>query len=102
GDVLEYTVVGKNVGSDLSVNTFMADSLDLRVDFVPGSIVMLNGPNAGPKTDGPGDDQAEYDPLTNSVTMRVGTGANALDGGSVINNPSGADSTVFKFLGTLT
>ena len=102
GDVLEYTVVGKNVGSDLSVNTFMADSLDLRVDFVPGSIVMLNGPNAGPKTDGPGDDQAEYDPLTNSVTMRVGAGANALNGGAVINNPTGADSTVFKFQGTLT
>ena len=50
-----------------------------------------------PKTDIAGDDQAEYDAATNSIKIRVGTGADALSGGEVIASPEGADSTVVKF-----
>ena len=102
GDVLEFTVVGKNLGSDVSVGTFMTDSLDLRVDYVPGSLVMLTGPNAGALSDGAGDDAGEYDAINHAVTVRVGTGASALIGGELSNNPTGQDSTAFKFQGSLT
>ena len=60
GDVLEYTLVGKNIGSDLSINTFIVDTLDPRTAYVPNSISIDFGPNSGLKTDVLGDDQAEY------------------------------------------
>ncbi|MCX6191951.1 MAG: SprB repeat-containing protein, partial [Flavobacteriia bacterium] len=97
GDVLEYRVVGKNIGSDVSLNTFMTDTLDIRTNFVPGSIQYMNGPYIGPKTDGFGDDQAEYDPINRVVITRVNIGANALNGGTMNNSPNGADSAVIKF-----
>ncbi|MCE2683326.1 MAG: hypothetical protein LW704_10305, partial [Cryomorphaceae bacterium] len=62
GDVLEYTLVGKNIGSDISNGTFMSDTLDPRTTYLPGSISITYGPNLGPKTDAYTDDQAEYDP----------------------------------------
>ena len=98
GDILEYTLVGKNIGSDISVNTFMVDTLDPRTAYVPGSISIDFGPNTGPKTDIVGDDQAEYDLTTNSIKVRIGTGADQTNGGEVQPSSNGADSTVVKFL----
>lgn len=97
GDVLEYTFSVKNTGSDPSINTWIIDSLEGNATFVPGSIQILAGPNAGVKTDLTGDDQAEYDPTNRVVRVRVGVGANAGAGGRVVNSPAGADSTRFKF-----
>jgi uncharacterized repeat protein (TIGR01451 family) len=97
GDELEYTLVGKNIGSDLSLNTFIVDTLDPRTQYVANSVSIDFGPNSGPKTDIAGDDQAEYDAATNSIKIRIGTGADALTGGEVIASPEGADSTVVKF-----
>ena len=97
GDVLEYTLVGKNIGSDISNGTFMSDTLDPRTVYLPNSISINYGPNLGPKTDAYNDDQAEYDPINRVVIARIGTGANATTGGVVVNSPTGADSTVVKF-----
>ncbi|MCC6635254.1 MAG: hypothetical protein IT251_07115 [Chitinophagaceae bacterium] len=97
GDILEYTFSVKNTGSDPSINTWIIDSLEGNANFVPGSIQILSGPNAGIKTDFSGDDQAEYDPVNRVVRVRVGVGANAGLGGRVVNSPAGADSTRFKF-----
>ena len=97
GDVLEYTIVGKNIGSDVSINTFLTDTLDPRVTFNPGTIQIVHGPNLGNKTDVTGDDQAEYINASKVVKVRIGTGANAINGGQVVNSPTGADSTVVKF-----
>lgn len=97
GDVLEYTVVGKNIGSDISVGTFLTDTLDPRVTYTPGTIQIVHGPNLGNKTDVTGDDQAEYLGAFKVVKVRIGTGANALTGGQVVNSSTGADSTVVKF-----
>jgi len=49
GDILEYTVSGKNIGSDVALNCFITDTLDIRTAYVPNSLVVLNGPNAGAK-----------------------------------------------------
>jgi uncharacterized repeat protein (TIGR01451 family)/gliding motility-associated-like protein len=95
GDILEYTISGKNIGSDVAVNCFITDTLDIRTDYVPNSLVVLNGPNAGPKTDAAGDDQAEYNSATRFVKYRVGSGASASSGGSMINTP--LDSVLVKF-----
>ena len=59
--------------------------------YVPGTLVITAGANAGPKTDSPGDDQAEFNSVTNSVVFRLGTGANASTGGTLA---IGATTTV--------
>ena len=97
GDILEYTVVGKNIGSDLSINTYMVDTLDPRTTFVPGSISITHGPNSGNKTDAIFDDQAEYIAASRVVRARVGVGANGSLGGQMQASGTGADSTVLKF-----
>ena len=101
GDVLEYTVVGKNIGSDLSINTYMIDTLDPRTTFVPGSISVTFGPNVGAKTDVIFDDQAEYISASRTIRARVGTGANGSMGGQMQASGTGADSTVLKFRVTI-
>jgi gliding motility-associated-like protein/uncharacterized repeat protein (TIGR01451 family) len=97
GDQLEYTIVGKNIGSDVSLGTFITDTLDPRTVYVPNSLNITYGQNLGPKTDALSDDQAEYDPVNKIVKARIGAGANGIVGGSVANSPTGADSTVLKF-----
>ena len=96
-DILEYTVTAKNIGSDISIQTVLRDTLDIRTDYVPNSIVYLNGPFAGPKTDNIFDDQAEYIASSRVIRARVGTGASATVGGSMVNSPNGADSTTIRF-----
>ncbi|TXI88050.1 MAG: T9SS type B sorting domain-containing protein [Crocinitomicaceae bacterium] len=97
GDQLEYTVVGKNIGSDVSLGTFITDTLDPRTVYVPNSLSITYGQNSGPKTDAFADDQAEYDPVNKVIIARIGTGANGSTGGAVANSPTGGDSTVLKF-----
>ena len=101
GDVLEYTLVGKNIGSDVATGTYMTDTLDIRTTYLPNSISVFYGPNTGNKTDAYLDDQAEYDPVNRVVRVRIGTGANSTTGGSVASSATGTDSTVVKFRVTL-
>jgi uncharacterized repeat protein (TIGR01451 family) len=102
GDIIEYTVVGKNIGSDPSVNTFITDTLERNVEFVPGSITVTHGPNSGVKSDAAGDDQAEYIAAARVLRLRTGTGANAVSGGQMNNSSQGVDSTKFTFRVTAT
>ena len=97
GDILEYTIVSKNIGSDLSVNTFLTDTLDQRLVYLPGSMQISYGPNTGPKTDAQDVDQAEFIIADNVIRARIGSGANGTTGGTIVNSPEGADSTVLKF-----
>jgi large repetitive protein len=102
GDILEYKITVKNIGSDVALNSRLLDTIAFNVDYVPGSLNILTGQNAGVKTDAAGDDQAEYDATGRRVLLRIGTGANASTGGSVLNSPLGNDSTVFTFRVTAT
>lgn len=83
GDTLEYTIVVRNTGNDASVDTVLVDPLPAGVTFVPGSIAVTAGPNAGAKTDAADGDQGEYDAATRTVTVRLGTGADGAQGGSL-------------------
>ncbi len=83
GDVLEYTVVANNTGNDAAVKTVMTDALPAGLTYVDGSISITAGDNTGAKTDASGDDQAEYDAASRTITVRLGVGANATTGGTM-------------------
>ncbi|MEP7124399.1 MAG: isopeptide-forming domain-containing fimbrial protein [Byssovorax sp.] len=83
GDVLQYTITATNGGNDASVNSVLTDVIESGLAFVPGSIEILQGGNAGLKTDAAGDDQGDYNAATKTVTVRVGAGATAATGGKV-------------------
>ncbi len=83
GDRLEYTVTAGNAGNDPSVQTVLVDALPPGVTLVPGSIRIASGSNAGAKTEAAGDDQADYDAVTRTLTVRMGAGATAAVGGSL-------------------
>ncbi|MDI1482146.1 MopE-related protein [Polyangium sp. y55x31] len=93
GDVVEYTIVATNTGNDTSVKTVLTDPIPMGVTYVPGSIEISSGPNTGAKTDALADDQAEYDAGTNTVIIRLGTGANETTGGTMLVG----DTTTVKF-----
>ncbi|MBN8232186.1 OmpA family protein [Corallococcus macrosporus] len=84
GDVLEYTVQTTNTGDDSGILTVLTDALPSNVTYVPGSLRVTSGANTGAKTDATGDDQGDYDAANRRLTVRLGTGANATQGG-VIN-----------------
>jgi uncharacterized repeat protein (TIGR01451 family) len=83
GDVLRYTVNVANTGSDTAVQTVLTDALPAGVTYVPGSLQITAGANAGPKTDASGDDQGEYLAASRTLVVRLGTGANATEGGTM-------------------
>lgn len=97
GDILEYSITAKNIGSDVSIETYLTDTLDERLTYIPGTLQITFGPNSGVKTDATDADQAEFIAGDNVIRARIGTGANGTDGGSVVNSSTGADSTVIRF-----
>jgi uncharacterized repeat protein (TIGR01451 family) len=88
GDVLEYTITGTNSGTDSATGVVLTDDLPAGVTYVPGTLQVVTGPNAGVKTDASGDDQGEYVAATRTARVRLGTGANASSGGSIAINES--------------
>lgn len=83
GDVLEYTITARNTGSDEAIVAVIEDQLDPGLTFVSGSIRIVEGGSVGVKTDGAGDDVAEYVAGTRKVVVRVGAGATPSQGGRV-------------------
>jgi uncharacterized repeat protein (TIGR01451 family) len=93
GDVLEYTITVTNTGNDASAGTVLTDPLPMGITYVPGTLQIASGANAGAKTDMSGDDQGEYDSGTRTLTVRLGAGADASQGGTLAIG----ESTVVKF-----
>ena len=88
GDTVTFTSTSKNVGDDDGTDVVIRHPLPDGMTYVPGSIVFVSGPEAGqngPKSDTPGDDQAEVinDPMTGKpvLVIRIGKGATANSGG---------------------
>jgi len=83
GDVLQYTVVAPNTGRVPALDTLLTDTLPAGVTFVPGSLAVTAGANAGAKTDVAGDDQGEYVEVSRTLLVRLGSGATESLGGTL-------------------
>jgi hypothetical protein len=92
GDVLQYTITATNSGLDAAGNVVLTDPIPANSHYVPGSLQIVSGANAGAKTDAAGDDQAEFNSTGNAVVFRLGTGANATTGGTLAIGASSAIS----------
>src|ERR687887_384521 len=91
GDALEYTIRTTNTGTDTATNVFVSDPLPVGISYVPGSLQV----DGAALTDAAGDDQGEYVAATRTLKVRIGTGANATQGGTIAPGSS-ADSIVFR------
>ncbi|MFV0544251.1 MAG: Ig-like domain-containing protein, partial [Marinicella pacifica] len=95
GDVIEYRVSFQNTGQDMAINTVVSDTLPNGVTYVPNSLEIVNAPgSAGAMTDQQGDDNAEYDANSNTLTFWVGSNALWNQGGDFLPG----ESAVVKFL----
>ncbi|WP_318199858.1 hypothetical protein [Streptomyces sp. SCL15-4] len=83
GDVITYRVTAKNEGGGSAENLVLSDDIPEGTTYVPGSLRIVDGPNAGPKTDAQGDDQAYFDEDANRVVFHLGNGASAGQGGTL-------------------
>ncbi|MEL7350024.1 MAG: GEVED domain-containing protein [Cyanobacteria bacterium J06560_5] len=77
GDTISYTISVTNTGNDNATDTVITDAIPTGTTFVPGSLKI----GGVAKTDGAGDDEAEFD--GSNVIFRVGTAANATQGGQI-------------------
>ncbi|WP_435018600.1 SdrD B-like domain-containing protein [Tundrisphaera sp. TA3] len=83
GDVLEYTDTVRITSGEAGTNVVLSIPLPDGTRYVPGSLAIGSGANAGPKTDAAGDDQADYQMATGRLTVRLGTGATSSAGGTI-------------------
>ncbi len=83
GDTLQYTVNVTNSGQDPAGNVVLTDPIPANATYVPGSMQIVTGANAGAKTDAAGDDQATFDAAHNQLIFDLGTGATATAGGTL-------------------
>ncbi len=61
GDVLTYNVTVTNVGEHIAANTVFEDAIPEGTEYVPGSMRIVTGPNAGDLTDEDDDDAGHFD-----------------------------------------
>ena len=97
GDTIEYTLKIVNKGNDPADSVIVTDSLYSAMNFVPGSMQILTGPNSGVKTDVVGDDQADFFVAGNYLKIRLGNGANTVKGGKLGITAATDSVSTFKF-----
>jgi len=85
GDSVEYTVTLRNVGDDTASNVVIEQKLPPSLSYVAESvrIAATGGSGYTNKTDQVGDDEVDFDAATGTLRIRVGSGANATQGGTL-------------------
>lgn len=101
GDVITYRVVARNEGGGNAEALVLTDTVPDGTTYLPGSLRIVNGPNAGAKTDQEGDDQAHFDPVGNRVVFNLGNGAAAGRGGSLPNTEALPNGTTVEYRVTI-
>ncbi len=91
GDVVEFTLVVTNTGSDEATRVVLTDVLPVGFRYQRDTVEILTGPNAGAKTDRKDIDQVDFDDLARTLTVRIGLGADGVAGGRL---PVGQSSTL--------
>ncbi|MFB0626944.1 hypothetical protein [Streptomyces sp. AB3(2024)] len=101
GDVVTYRITARNEGGGAAENLALTDAVPQGTTYLPGSLRILDGPNAGAKSDAQGDDQAHYDGQANKVVFRLGNGATAVDGGSLPSTETVPAGTTVEYRVTI-
>lgn len=85
GDSVEYTVTLRNVGDDTATGVVIEQQLPPMLSYVAESVRVgsVGGSGFVSKTDASGDDEVDFDQATGTLRIRVGSGANATQGGTV-------------------
>ena len=87
GEVLTYTLKGRNVGVGSANQIELVDTLPSTLTYVPNSMKVIQSPgiSSGLKTDATGDDIADFITIGGHkiIKFRIGTGANATQGGTL-------------------
>jgi uncharacterized repeat protein (TIGR01451 family) len=94
GDFLDYTISFSNTGQDIATKVFVIDPIPAGTTYVPNSLQVVSGANAGAKTDAVSSDQAEFLTGPDRVVFRVGNLANGTAGGSLA--PTESTSVRFR------
>lgn len=99
GQTLEYSLTLTNQSNLRVTRTIVNDFLPEGITFVPGSVRIVSGPNAGDKTDTVGDDQADFFPnegVNGHLTIYTGSDAAANAGGAL--EPGQSTTVVFRVM----
>jgi len=84
GDVLRYTITGKNTGQDGAADFVLRDPIPANTSYKPGSLSLTQpGGTAAGATDATDGDKGEYDGGNRRVVARFGTGSSATAGGTI-------------------
>lgn len=83
GDTLVVDVEISNFAGPLAIQMSFVDVLPSTVTYVPNTLAVTQGANAGPKTDDLSDDQGFYEGAFTRVRFRLGAGATATQGGTL-------------------
>ncbi|KIF07707.1 hypothetical protein PL81_00425 [Streptomyces sp. RSD-27] len=97
GDVLTYRISARNTGGGPAENLVLTDAIPQGTTYLPGSLRIVDGPNAGVKSDARGDDQAHFDAQANKVVFSLGNGASATAGGSLANTETLPAGTTVEY-----
>lgn len=97
GDSLEYVITATNIGTHDALFTIFYDKIPANATYLPNSLRILSGPNAGAKSDATSDDQAQYDVAAQQVRFRLGVGATGSKNGTIAPGAS----TSFRFKVTI-
>ncbi|MFF0575206.1 DUF7507 domain-containing protein [Streptosporangium saharense] len=97
GDVITYRLTARNEGGAVAENVRLTDAIPEGTAYVPGSLRVVDGPNAGPKTDQGGDDQATYDPGDDRISFLLGDGATDSAPGRLANTADLPGGTTVEF-----
>ncbi|GGS81361.1 isopeptide-forming domain-containing fimbrial protein [Streptomyces cinerochromogenes] len=97
GDVVTYRVTARNEGGGNAENVVLTDTVPEGTTYVPGSLRVVDGPNAGAKSDANGDDQAYYDAQADQVVFHLGNGASGAQGGSLPSTETLPSGTTVEY-----
>ncbi|MFI0777370.1 isopeptide-forming domain-containing fimbrial protein [Streptomyces sp. NPDC021212] len=101
GDVVTYRITAKNEGGGAAESLVLTDVIPDGTTYLPGSLRIVDGPNAGVKTDAEDDDQAAYDPEANQVVFHLGNDASGTQGGSLPNTETLPAGTTVEYRVTI-
>jgi uncharacterized repeat protein (TIGR01451 family) len=86
GDEVEFTLDVTNTSAFAASGLTVTIPVPGEIHYVPGSVAVVAGANAGAKTDAPDGDQAEV--VGSSVVVRLGLGATGSAGGTLTTGQS--------------